>query len=68
MSGLIRQRQLGDEKIEVWMWESIGGWEKVGEITPSIIWQWWSIDVSGKFDTFAKLNSAKMRIRYVEVE
>jgi len=57
----------GDDKIEVWMWENVSGWEKVGEITPTTGWAWETIDISTKFDTYAKVNVAKMRLKYVGV-
>lgn len=56
-----------DDKFEVWMWESRGGWEKVGELTPDTAWQWSKIDVTNKFNTRDKLNEAKMYLKYVEV-
>jgi len=58
-------REFVGRKFEVWMWESVGGWEKVGEITPTTSWQRHVIDVSTKFNTFAKINEAKMRLKCI---
>lgn len=65
----IRARALAanNDKVEVYMYDSVGGWEKVGEITPTTTSQIFTIDVSSKFDTCAKLDSAKMYLSYVVV-
>jgi hypothetical protein len=65
----IREEATSSDKIEVWMWESSGGWEKVGEIDPTTVESWSivTIDISSKFDTIAKINEAEMRLKYVKV-
>jgi hypothetical protein len=57
----------GNDIIEVWMWESIGGWAKVGELEPSTSIQMTAFTVTSKFNTIAKINEAKMRFIYRRV-
>jgi hypothetical protein len=49
------------------MWEAVGGWEKVGEIEPTINDVTYSITVTSKFNNISRLNEAKLRLKYVEV-
>jgi len=48
---------------DVYMWESVGGWANVGSVTVTGGYQRHSVDVTAKFDTWAKINEAKMRLR-----
>lgn len=57
----------GNDKVEIWMWDSVNDWEKVGEVLPDESNTIYNIPIMDKFDTFAKINEAKMRLKYVEV-
>jgi hypothetical protein len=54
----------GNDIVEVWMWESVGGWAKVGELEPSTTYSMTTFGVTSKFDTVAKINEAKIRFIY----
>ena len=48
---------------DVFMYEPVGGWMDVGNVTVTASYQRHSIDISAKFNTWAKINGAKMRLR-----
>ena len=55
-----------DDTVQVYMWESVGGWELAGTITAEAAWGWDKFDVSAKFNTKAKIDEAKMYLKYIE--
>jgi len=61
------KRDAAGKKIEVSMWESVGGWEVVGNVTPDGTLNKKTIDVSAKFPTWWQLDEAKMRLKLVAV-
>ena len=63
----VRLEAVGNDKVEFWMWDSVNGWEKVGEVLPDTTSVIYDIPLIDKFDTFAKINEAKLRLKYVEV-
>jgi len=50
---------------DVFMYDPVSGWTNVGNITVTGGYERHSIDVSGKFNTWAKINGARMRLQRV---
>lgn len=63
----LRHLVADNEKVQVYLYDSVGGWEKVGDITPTTTWAWYSIDVTSKLNTTTKVNLAKMYLVYQRV-
>jgi len=55
---------VSNDVTEVWMWENVGGWEKAGEFNPDMVLAKYSFDVSAKFNSYAKINEAKLKFIY----
>ena len=57
------RRNPGVQTATVWIHDG-AGWNNVGIVTPGAVNAWQTLDVSAILNTFAKINAAKIYLRY----